>query len=760
MAHIPPPSDPADSSKGLPIRTHPVDVQRAVAMKAPGRPDPGLSQQEGISPAFLWRVFCQWWRWAVPLGLLLSTAAGLLVLHLHVPEYEATAMIMIEASGPYIAFEKDANTRGSVRYVATQIELLRSPVVLAPVLARPAIASLSELSQQADPLSHLQAQLKIQQIGKSELYNIHYVSSSASDAAQVANGVVAEYLSMQSDEDFLRSQRVIDVLEEERLRRSTEVERLRKRVVDLARDITGKDPFGQGAVTNFDRAMSPVGGLYQSLTEVDVNSEILKAEIQALRDTPILVPDHAQTSGLLDLEIASRADVRELEAKIEAIDENLKFIKDLPRKRIGENWENDPNYVRLVQESSDAKTELTELKAMLRKELHGLRMEERKTQHARQIEMKEQELNSLMTRASLLSNRFNEHLEELKSGGAQSVQLEFARAELAREERVFELIAARKLALQTELRAPARVALKQSASVPRRALEPIPYKLLFIACLASLVSPLALAVAREVTIKRITGPEQLTNESLLPILGELARFPVRPVATEHKALPSRQQREMFIFAESVDSLRTNLMLTENVGAEGQQRVIAIASAASGEGKTSVATSLAVSISGATKKPTLLIDADLRSPDVAEVLGVRTHPGLAEVLAGKSDLGDAIHRVGKTNTYVLPAGRHRVNPHHVVNGTKVESLFATLRTKFPTILVDTPPVLGASESLIYAHAADLVVFCSLTEVSRSKQVRVAVDRLQTTGANVAGAVLSGVPIGRYTYAYGYDAERAT
>ena len=77
----------------------------------------------------------------------------------------------------------------------------------------------------------------------------------------------------------------------------------------------------------------------------------------------------------------------------------------------------------------------------------------------------------------------------------------------------------------------------------------------------------------------------------------------------------------------------------------------------------------------------------------------------------------------------------------------------LRQKFCTIVIDTPPILGASESLVYAKAADLVVFCSLADVSRVKQVRLAVDRLQSTGANLAGAVLSGVPVSRYVYSYG-------
>ncbi len=186
---------------------------------------------------------------------------------------------------------------------------------------------------------------------------------------------------------------------------------------------------------------------------------------------------------------------------------------------------------------------------------------------------------------------------------------------------------------------------------------------------------------------------------------------------------------------------------------GCKRVIAVCSAASGEGKTSVSTALAVSIAEATQQPTLIVDADLRDPDVNTLLNVPLEPGMAEVLSGRAKVEEAIHQVGDTQTYVLPAGKCRVNPHHLLHGPAIEDLLGSLRTRFETIVIDTPPVLSASESLVYAVAADLVIFCSLADVSRCKPVQMAVDRLHNTGANLAGAVLNGVSTKQYAYHYG-------
>lgn len=707
----------------------------------------------GITPAFLWRVYCQWWKWIVPLGLVLATVAGCAVWFLYVPKFEATALVKIESETPFIAFDQGAVSRNGDPYVQTQIESLRGPIVLAPVLGRPEIASMGEIKRNVDPLKYLQKQLTVRQVGESELYRVSYVSRSAKDAATVANVIVAEYLLLQNNADKQRSEIVIEVLEKERLDRGTKVEQLRKRVVELAKALTGKDPFGQGVVTDAS-AFSPAAALYQSLTEADVSLEVLKAELQSLQNAPIIAADKSAAAGLLDLEISNRPDVRQLEEQVDEITESALALQRKRRWKIGDTYEKDPEYQRLREQANAAKSELNKLKEAARKEVAILHQSQGKAEQEELIASKMQELTALNTKREMLARKFNEHLQELKSGGAQSAELEFAKAELEREQKVFELIAARKLALQTELRAPARVSLMQSAIVPAIAMEPIPYKLLFLACTVALLAPFGAAVGHELIARRIATPEQLRTESLLPVLGEVARFPRGTMNGQAETGSSAsKQRELHVYAESIDSLRTNLRLTENLGVPGSNKVVAVCSAASGEGKTSVATALAMSIAAAAGQPTLILDADLRDPDVGDFFNVPRQPGVAEVLSGKASLDEAIHRVGDSQTYVMPAGICRVNPHHLLHGPAIDNLLEGLREKFATIVIDTPPVLSASESLVYAKSADLVVFCSLADVSRVKQMQAAVERLQATGANLAGAVLNGVSVSRYVYHYG-------
>ncbi len=96
------------------------------------------------------------------------------------------------------------------------------------------------------------AALTVKPLGRSELYNVSYISKVPKDAAAIVNAVVEEYMLYNARDDADRSRKVIDILEDERLRRAVEVERLRKQLVDLTEEVTGKNPYS-GSVTDYQR---------------------------------------------------------------------------------------------------------------------------------------------------------------------------------------------------------------------------------------------------------------------------------------------------------------------------------------------------------------------------------------------------------------------------------------------------------------------------------------------------------------------------
>ena len=205
-----------------------------------------------------------------------------------------------------------------------------------------------------------------------------------------------------------------------------------------------------------------------------------------------------------------------------------------------------------------------------------------------------------------------------------------------------------------------------------------------------------------------------------------------------------------MYEESVDSLRTGLILSD----QGKDvNVLAVTSAVSREGKTSLSSQLAVSIASASGKPTLLIDGDMRSPDIHNVFEIDNDKGLAQVLAGDCELDEAIITNWSSHLHLLPAGPLKTSPHKLLGQGAFDKALSELRETYSYIVIDTPPVLSASESLILSKSADATLLCTMREVSRLDQVTAAHERLTASGAGPVGTVLNGVHPSRYAYHYG-------
>lgn len=721
--------------------------QSLMAAGGPQSQDAGMLAQ--ITPGFVWWVFKEWWKVVVPAGILAAAVAGLIVVYSHVPKYEANAMLIIEDTSPYIAFSGSNND--SRRYVATQQQLIRSNLILEPVLSQARIASIPELVNSPDRAETLRKNLWVKPQGDSEIYNVSYTSTSAADAAAVANAVADQYMTFHKEDELRRTNQVVELLEQERQRRAHDVERLRQRLVVLAESAKEADPFS-GSIKDAKRAANPIGDIVQNLTEMDLEREMLRAQRIFLQKSMDAGTDQTTMSTVLKLDIDNHPETTAREETIQAITNQLEDIKsEAIRTQKNPRWENNRAYVALKRELEQREEDLVEFKLTLGKMIVAQRAEERKATCEQEIAKIDNQLELLETQVKVLEKRFNEQLGKIKTGEGKSVELEFARDELAREEKVLEMIASRKLQLQTEMRAPARVQFQRRADVPMMPLEPLPYKVLMLACATAFGVPFGLVLLKEILVRRVSDVDQLARDLKLRVLGEIAELPVRNVAVSPGRISGRLQREAHVFAESINSLRTNLSLAEDLH---EKRVFAVMSAVSGESKSSVTTSLGMSYANATGRPTLVIDGDMRSPDVASMLKTKSSPGLFEVLSGKCELEDCIQHVADSQLYVLAAGKADRSAHHFMTVKAAEALVARLRPKFQTILIDTPPVLGASEAVILAKAADAALVCSLSGVSKVQQVQMAVDRLEHAGVNLAGAVLSGSTVRKYAYRYGY------
>ncbi len=159
-----------------------------------------------------------------------------------------------------------------------------------------------------------------------------------------------------------------------------------------------------------------------------------------------------------------------------------------------------------------------------------------------------------------------------------------------------------------------------------------------------------------------------------------------------------------------------------------------------EGKTMVATSLAIMLAR-TSTRVLLIDADLRRPSTEAVFGLDSHPGVTDVVAGDVSLEAALRFLGAPATiYHLAAGERRADAAELLKSDATRKLFDQVAVNFEWVVVDSSPILPFSDALCLATVTDGTLFIVRSGVTRRKDLREALSAFEKE--NVVGLVLNG------------------
>jgi len=111
------------------------------------------------------------------------------------------------------------------------------------------------------------------------------------------------------------------------------------------------------------------------------------------------------------------------------------------------------------------------------------------------------------------------------------------------------------------------------------------------------------------------------------------------------------------------------------------------------------------------------------------------------------------RGGAPRVDFLPAGRGRLSPHKLLGNGNARQWLGQVVEHYRYVVIDTPPILAAGESLVLAKLAAATLLCAMRDVSRAGQVQKACERLVAAGCRTVGAVLNGVPVAHYQYRYG-------
>lgn len=284
-------------------------------------------------------------------------------------------------------------------------------------------------------------------------------------------------------------------------------------------------------------------------------------------------------------------------------------------------------------------------------------------------------------------------------------------------------------------------------------ISPQPLRNLGLAAVLGLLLGLGLAVARELLDTSITASEDVAAVTGAPILGNIFSD------DSAKRAPLEILQQATPWAEAFRVLRTNMQYVE---VDEDQKVIVVTSSLPGEGKSTVAVNLAITLSLANER-VALIECDLRRPLIAERLNLDGAVGTTSVLIGKISLAEALQSYGDSGLRVLACGPIPPNPSELLQSHAMERLLTDLRSEFDVVILDAPPLLPVTDAALLATQADGAVVVTRHGSTTRDQLTHAVERLDSVDAKVLGVVINMAPqrkVGSaygYGYGYGYSAE---
>ena len=284
------------------------------------------------------------------------------------------------------------------------------------------------------------------------------------------------------------------------------------------------------------------------------------------------------------------------------------------------------------------------------------------------------------------------------------------------------------------------------AVAPGGQIKPKKNQIILIALVLGLFGGVVIAIVLDKLDNTIKGTEDAESRLHQPLL---AALPLLNQEERSHVIRLFIDKPDSLYAESIRTARTGVLLS-NI--DLSHRVLMVTSSVPGEGKTTLCTNLA--LAHAHTKKTLLIDADMRRPQVGRNLDLAPGTkGLSNLVAGTASVEECVHPVQGSTLMLLPAGDVPPNPLELLLSQRFRETLAKLQEEYEVILIDSPPVELVSDALVLAPMADSVIYVVRAMETPYPLARKGLTRLQRAGGKVLGVVLNQMDFERAQKYYG-------
>jgi capsular exopolysaccharide synthesis family protein len=372
------------------------------------------------------------------------------------------------------------------------------------------------------------------------------------------------------------------------------------------------------------------------------------------------------------------------------------------------------------------------------------------------------EVDVARSRLQTLQASLDEITMALQTENAESIRLRELERESQASRRVYENYLQRfQEIVDQESMNSTDARLVAHAAQPGWRISPNPRIAMALAVLIGGFCGLFAGVLTELLDRSIRGRDEIESKLGYPALATIptiGRGSMRSVPRNMRNPPGYLvEKPMSAFTEALRVLRT-VIVHSQIGSSS--RVVAIASALPGEGKTTISLSLA-RVAALSGQRVIVVDCDLRKQSMSKFLDIKPELGLLQTLSGEITWREAIQRDTRSQADILPVVSAGFSQLDMFGGDSMELLLSELRGSYEIIILDCPPLFAVAEARVVCALADSVVLVARMGKSTVDAVRLAIEQVASAGGTVAGVALNRMPqggLGRLAYGdalYSYE-----
>ncbi len=693
-------------------------------------------------------------KWTIITFFLVTVVTVLIGTYLITPVYRATVILRTETGNPTVMLFKDQPMvwqQGASEDIETQLRILKSRMLArrviramgldkdkdfaAPGTGRSEVVR-SNPDDAIDPaaVESLVSQINVAAVPKTKLIAVNVDSPNAEFAARTVNELARSYIGLNMEGKFESTQQARDWLEKQLVDLKAKVERseeqlnrfvlqnkiIRPPVVSMDTSSQALDGKGRGGVGPYDR-MDELSSELSKATSDRISKEMILREARSGDDLPL------QTTT------ANNPAIEALRKEIGA--KETEYAKLLITYK--------PDYPRLVK---------------LNEEISVLKRQAGQEGNKAILSLK-REYQIALEKENYLKGQIEKYKQDSLGSSDKAVEYQILKRDADTNKELYNGVLQRlkEAGISASMTASNMVILDK-ADVPKQPYKPDKKKNMLFALLVGTLGGLGLAFFIEYLDNTVKSPDDVEKTVLLSSLGLVPHIPmlakgeVKPMI----ANPSRRSKESSL-VEAYRSIVTYIQFSSPVR---PPKTILLTSARAGEGKTTSSINLATTFANSQGRG-IVVDCDLRKPQLHKVFGMDNAHGLSSYLTGHAEI-DADGFVQETkvnNLSVITAGIIPPNPSELLSSIRMKNLLEELFRRYEFVILDAPPILGLSDSLILSTLTDGVILVVRAGGTPKESVSQAKKLLRGVNGRILGVILNGVResdlrYSSYSYYYSY------